>query len=178
MVARDKAELRASEKIILPGVGSFRKASHRLRTLELDKALLDAVSEERAQIFGICLGMQLFADASHEHGFTPGLELIAGNVTKFDKSEGSETLQNVGFNTVNWIKPSILNIGIPETTCFYFTHGYKLTPSSTPETAAVSYNGCEFTSIIDNERGVFGTQFHPEKSQKQGLKIIENFLLA
>lgn len=178
VVSRNRAELDGAKKIILPGVGSFRRARERLQALELDKALREAIDEKQSQLFGICLGMQLLANASYEHGFTPGLKLIAGDVTKFEKSEGSDTVQNVGFTSISWLKPTILSKGISETTCFYFTHSFKLKPESTPETVAISFNGCAFSSVIDTGDGVFGTQFHPEKSQKQGLRIIENFLLA
>lgn len=169
-------QLSKAAQIILPGVGSFQAASNRLKESGLGDAIKEQVLNQDAYIFGICLGMQLLSQASHEHGYNNGLGLISGDVTRFDTSSGANQVQNVGFNTINWIRESRLSIGLNPSTSVYFTHSYKLSPENTIETVGTSINGEAFTSVIDNGANVFGTQFHPEKSQHPGLQIIQNFI--
>lgn len=175
-VVTEAQDLRNARKIILPGVGSFHAASKRLSESGLGPAIVEEVTGKQAHIFGICLGMQLLSQASHEHGVNNGLGLISGEVTRFDMEQGAKQVQNVGFNSINWISESRLSPGLNQNTSFYFTHSYKLLPETTSETVGTSINGVPFTSVVDNGINVFGTQFHPEKSQRPGLKIIENYI--
>jgi glutamine amidotransferase len=175
-VVTEPQELKNARKIILPGVGSFHAASRRLSESGLGPAIVEAVIGKQGHILGICLGMQLLSKASYEHGYNEGLGLISGEVTRFDAENGARQVQNVGFNSINWISESKLSAGLKPNTSFYFTHSYKLLPESATETVGTTINGVPFTSVVDNGIGVFGTQFHPEKSQRPGLKVIENYV--
>jgi len=175
-LAKKPEELDHAEKIIIPGVGSFAKAISRLREAGFEEAIKGKATKGEASLFGICLGMQLLAEMSTESGTSRGMGLISGNVTRFSLREGARYVQNVGFNTIAWTKESILRADIPDSAPFYFTHSYKLEPSNTKQMGASSYNGSEFVSVIDNGANIFGTQFHPEKSQRHGLQLLRNFV--
>jgi glutamine amidotransferase len=175
ILAKTPDSLSGSKKIIIPGVGSFARAILRLRSLGLEDAILDSVKARNSSVLGICLGMQLLAEMSTENGTSTGLGLISGNVTRFSLEDGARYVQNVGFNQLEWTKNSVLSSGLPETAPFYFTHSYKLETTYKEEMAAKTYNGTPFVSVIDNGENVFGTQFHPEKSQKFGLQLLRNF---
>jgi glutamine amidotransferase len=144
--------------------------------LGFEEAIKMAAAKSENSLFGICLGMQLLAEMSTESGSSRGMALISGNVTRFSLSEGARYVQNVGFNTIAWTKDSILRAGIPDSAPFYFTHSYKLAPDNTQQMAASSHNGSAFVSVIDNGKNIFGTQFHPEKSQKHGLQLLRNYV--
>jgi glutamine amidotransferase len=175
IVISSASDLPKSGKVFIPGVGSFASAMDRFTNLGFREPILEGANSRRLSIFGICLGMQLLGESSSEHGDSIGLGLIGGRLNKFSKVS-SNLLQNVGFSPVTWIKSSLLAEGVPDTACYYFTHSYRFVPDEVPEAVGVSENGEKFVSVIDNGINVFGTQFHPEKSQTYGLNIIKNFL--
>tara|TARA_Y100000768_G_C23982295_1_gene686603 strand:+ start:1981 stop:2586 length:606 start_codon:yes stop_codon:yes gene_type:complete len=163
-----------AEKIILPGVGSFKIAMNNIIKLEIDKSVKIAVKENNIPILGICLGMQLLGVSSTEDGFTTGLNLFDGVVTKF--VDQSFKIPHVGFNNVNHPENSTLYNGIKMNSDFYFVHSFKM---QTTKKRGIGYasNGENFVASFE-EGNIFGTQFHPEKSQTNGLLLLNNFITS
>ena len=174
LVTADHDEIRAADGVIVPGVGAFPEAMRRLTA-----AGLDGVVCERAQhgvpVLGICLGMQLLFDSSTEHEGAVGLGLIAGAVTLLDAGEGR--LPHIGWNRVALERPSALTEGLGEAAAFYHVHSYVCRPSDAGDVVGRAEHGERFASIV--ERGnVAGVQFHPEKSSRDGLALLGNFVRA
>lgn len=167
-----------SEILILPGVGAFRKAMESLQNLGLDDAIKVASLERKTKILGICLGMQLFAESSSEDGYTEGLGLISGHVERFTQAEVlGNKIPHVGFDQV-WVnRESRLMSNVSNGSDFYFVHAYRLLNSNVEGIPMVCNYGSEFLAAYENGN-IFATQFHPEKSQTNGLKLLSNFLEA
>jgi glutamine amidotransferase len=162
--------------LVLPGVGSFAKASRRLESEGLSDAIKSYVMTGRP-FLGICLGMQLLTNSSTEEGLTKGLGIIDAEVDRFRPESGADAkIPHVGFNKVYKYFDSILLKGLSEDSDFYFTHSYRVKCNMEPHiVATTSY--CEtFASVIGRDN-VYGTQFHPEKSQSNGLLLLKNFAL-
>ena len=161
-----------ADKLILPGVGSFSKAMHNLKSLSLDRILKQEVIDNKKPILGICLGMQLMAECSTEDGLTSGLKFIPSRVTKFDI--GELKVPHVGFNQVDFDKKSKLYDGLELLSDFYFTHSYQMQSTQNINQATCHYGD---TFIASYElANIAGVQFHPELSQTNGLKLLENFI--
>ena len=173
-VTNDPLEISKGEYLILPGVGAFEHVMKHIKNLQIDEAIKEALSNPISRILGICLGLQLLADSSEEGEYEPGLGLIEG-VSKKISSIGEIKVPHVGFNSIVQTRDSLLLQEIPIDLNYYFVHSYALTPENTPSTVAITNYGQQITSVIEHESRIFGTQFHPEKSQKIGLKIISNF---
>lgn len=169
----DPSIILTADKILLPGVGSFKQAMDNIKNKNLNLVLDDAVLKRQIPILGICLGMQLLGKSSTEDRDTDGLKYFDGIVTKFDSNMGIK-IPHVGFNEVNKPKDSILYNNISDRSDFYFVHSYKMTTNKIEGTAFSSY-GEKFVASFE-ERNVFGTQFHPEKSQYNGLALLKNFI--
>lgn len=163
-----------ADKIILPGVGSFGLAMKNIRSLDLERILKKAVLEMNIPILGICLGMQLLGESSTEDGFTKGLGLFNGKVTKFIFADESLKIPHVGYNSVSFSYTSKLFKGIEENADFYFVHSYRMLSETDVGVGYCTY-GDNFVAFFE-KKNVFGTQFHPEKSQTNGLLLIRNFL--
>jgi glutamine amidotransferase len=165
-----------AECLILPGVGSFNKAMGRLNSSGLSHAILEAVLVRKRKILGICLGMQLMAEHGTEDGDCAGLGLISGVVERFSESDLKDNkLPHIGFNWVTFDSGSPLISGLGSGADFYFVHSYRLASGNASASAVCRY-GDDFTAAV--ERGnIYATQFHPEKSQTNGLKLLNNFLL-
>jgi len=174
-VTSNPVEICKGTSLILPGVGSFDQVIRNLREKKIDSAIYEALTKPDSKILGICLGLQLLSKSSTEGTPQNGLGLIDGDCKKLEISKGLK-IPHVGFNTVVRTRESKLLIGIPENFSFYFLHSYYLQYETTPSTVATSAYGNHFTAVIEFENRIFGTQFHPEKSQKIGLKIFSNFL--
>jgi glutamine amidotransferase len=172
-IIQSPKELLKFEKIVLPGVGSFRKASEKL----IETGFMQAIRNEAQKgkpVLGICLGMQLLADFGFEGGGAEGLKLVPGQIVSFDPKT-SELVPYVGFQSVNLsIKNSKLFHGIPDKATFYFTHSFYFNPESPDSISSVSQNGEFFCASVERNR-VYGVQFHPELSQKFGLNLLKNF---
>ena len=162
--------------IVLPGVGSFNRSINFMRELNWDQSLIE-IAKQGKPLLGICLGMQLLFSIGSEDGISQGLNIIPGEVNRFSfdtKVEGL-SIPHVGFDTVYLNLNSKLFKNLSKEMDFYFTHSYI---ANCPDRYIVgeTFHGENFVSAVENQN-VAGTQFHPEKSQKNGLKVLENFLI-
>ena len=176
IVSSDPDVIRTSNRLLLPGVGSFRKAMESLTALRLDGAIIEAVKDRGRLIIGICLGMQLLGQQSTEDGLTKGLDLISTQVTSFsDKEVGQRKIPHIGFDQVSSAPDSKLFKNIPSGSDFYFVHSYKMYTSNLQGKTAICNYGIDFLAAYEQDN-IFATQFHPEKSQTNGLHLLQNFL--
>ena len=162
-------------RVILPGVGSFRLAMERIRGAHLDAAILEVV-KRGDRLLGICLGMQLLGSASSEDGETPGLSLIPNRVDLFDTRLGMK-VPHIGFNSVIPTDRTGLFAELPESPDFYFVHSYRMAVNDITHPHATCEYGERFLAAFD-AGNVQGAQFHPEKSQSNGLQVLRNFVAA
>ena len=159
---------------ILPGVGSFADAMRNLQEGGLVKRIQKLALEDKVPFMGICLGMQLLADSSEEHGHSQGLSLIPGEVKLFRPSN-AERVPHVGWNEINISQQHPVMEGIPDKSDFYFVHSYHYLATQ-PDTVLATTPYCgSFTSVIARDN-IIGAQFHPEKSSFAGFRLIKNFL--
>ena len=172
-VVRAPAEVAACDKIVLPGVGAFDKGTSALRERGFDVALRSAV-EDGAQLFGVCLGMQLLFEGSEE-GVLPGLGLIPGRVKRFRVENEGLKVPHMGWNVVHPTRPSRLFAKTEEETRFYFVHSYYVECADSGDVTAVSRYGVEFACAVERGR-ILGVQFHPEKSHRFGMELFERFV--
>ena len=171
-------DVRAAERIVLPGQGAMRDCMRELRTSGLLESVLEAAAGK--PLFGVCVGMQMLLDRS-EAGPTEGLGLIPGEVRKFDlagrlQADGSRfKVPQMGWNPVFQTQPHPLWAGIPEGSYYYFVHSYYARPSDARHSVGEADYGARSTAAAAR-RNIFATQFHPEKSADQGLALYRNFL--
>ena len=176
IISNKPAELIKADSIILPGVGSFKKAMDVLNKKGLSDALKESVLEKKKNILGICLGMQLFASKGDEEGPSEGLGFIDGEVKKIKiSSKDSIKLPHIGFNEVNFNKNAILGKNLNVESDFYFVHSFHLIPSQENLLKSKCFYGSELLAACEY-KNIFATQFHPEKSQANGLQVLKNFL--
>ena len=176
VVSGDPATIEEAEMLLLPGVGSFRKAMAALQELHLVDAIKEAVVAKERKILGICLGMQLLAAASSEDGQTEGFGFIANPVERLRAAEdASLKVPHVGFNRVKSGDNSVLFAGIARESDFYFVHSYRVLAEGLPGVASTCNYGEEFLAAYE-DNNIFAAQFHPEKSQTSGLRLLRNFL--
>ena len=168
-------ELREAEHIVLPGVGAFPDAMENLNKNGWIEELNLAVKKKEIPLLGICLGMQLLAERGYEVRKCNGLGYIEGEIVRFMPSEMNERIPHVGWNNIEKNLEIPLLDGIPDNTNFYFVHSYYFKALREENIAAVTHYCGEFPSIVVKDN-IVGTQFHPEKSQKAGFKVIKNFL--
>ena len=178
MVSSNYEDIIKADTILLPGVGSFRLAMNRLIDKNLDEAIKEAVQIKQRKILGICLGFQMLAHSSTEDGTTSGLGFIPGHVESCGAQElKGRKLPHIGFNQVVLPNSSTLFNGFKAAEDFYFVHSYRLLPKVLPGKKATCDYGVNFLAAYEQEN-VFGAQFHPEKSQTNGLRFLANFLSA
>lgn len=168
------SDIANSTKIILPGVGNFKKAMENLHSLGLIKPLQEA-NAKKIPLLGICLGMQLLADSSDESGHTAGLGWISGAVKRFEFADKNLKIPHVGFSTTSFAKESRLFSGLGAAADFYYVHSFHFVCADKKNIAATTNYGGDVVGAVQNGH-IFGTQFHPEKSQSNGLKVLQNFL--
>jgi glutamine amidotransferase len=172
LVSRDIKDINSAAKLVLPGVGAFPECMKNLTKFGLVESILDFLKSGKP-FLGICLGLQLLFDESEEFGLNRGLEVIPGKVKAFRRDMGFK-IPHMGWNQVIFKKDVAIFDGIDNESFFYFVHSYYVEPEKLCDTAAETNYGIMFTSAI--ARGnIFALQFHPEKSQKNGLKILANF---
>ena len=178
-VVSDPEELRAAERMILPGVGAFGAAMRHLREGDTEHSPLEGAVREFAgsgrPVLGICLGMQLLLSESDEMGRHAGLAMVPGEVRRFDLAPCSGLkVPHMGWNRLQFRRTSALLAGLPEESYAYFVHSYYCVPTDPEVVTATADHGGSFCAVI--ERGsLMATQFHPEKSGQVGLRILDNF---
>ncbi len=165
--------LEKAQKIILPGVGAFGDAMKELKRLKLIEPIRQQAVEGK-KILGVCLGLQLFFEKSEENPGIKGLGLIPGKILRFRSQQIK--IPHMGWNDLKFRKEHPLLKGVPDHSYFYFVHSYYAKPDSTAAILASCQYGTETFPAIVGIKNLFATQFHPEKSQEAGLKILENFI--
>ena len=168
----DPAELRAADKVVLPGVGAFRDAIDHLRAQGFEQPIRDQIAAG-TPFLGICLGLQLLFDVSYEDGEYAGLGIVPGKVVRFESQPGLK-IPHMGWNALETASPNPLLDGVPDGAHVYFVHSYFVVPADEAVVAARTSHGRPFVSMIASGN-LYATQFHPEKSQRIGLKLLENF---
>ena len=172
ILSNNLLDIESADKIILPGVGSFAKAMKNIKQLKLNEILSKEVLEKKKPILGICLGMQLMSKSSDEDGLSEGLGFIDAKVSKFKNTY--EKVPHVGFNQVDFKENSKLYNGLNNKSDFYFTHSYQMQSNENINQGICHY---ENNFIVSYEvKNITGVQFHPELSQTNGLKLLENFI--
>ena len=171
-ILNSPSSLTTHEHLILPGVGSFTQAMRCLDDLGWTAALRARVSDG-VPLLGICLGMQLMFEAGEEHGVATGLGLLRGQVVQLTPDPPCR-VPHVGWNSLSYSRRHPVFKGVKEHIDFYFSHSFKCIPSADSTVIARCDHGGEFVAVV-GKKNIVGVQFHPEKSQDMGLKILENF---
>lgn len=178
-VTNDPAKVARADRVVLPGVGAFADCRRGLDEIPgMIDALETAVRKNGRPFFGICVGMQLMAERGREYQVTPGLGWIPGEVDRITPSDPDLKIPHMGWNTLNMLKahPLLADIPVgPDGLHAYFVHSYELKAAQRSDLVAQADYGGPLTAIVGRDNMV-GTQFHPEKSQKLGLRLIANFL--
>ena len=175
-VSSDLDKINSSDKVILPGQGSFKNCIEALKKIDgLADTLNEFAINKKKPVLGICVGLQMFADIGYEETKTDGLGWISGNVSKIDNQNGRYKLPHIGWNQIEIVKDSKIFKGIENKSHMYFVHSYKFTPEDKNIITATTEYSSNIVCSVEKEN-IYGTQFHPEKSDKLGLKMIDNFL--
>lgn len=171
---RDHSLLKQANGFILPGVGAFPDGIRNILNFGIFDVIKQRVIEDNIPILGICLGFQLLGSIGTEFEEIHGLDWISGKVIKLESQNGEFRIPHVGWNEISRKKESLLFKNIQASSLFYFTHSFHLIPTSSEDIIATCNHGQEFVAVVQRER-IFGTQFHPEKSQKDGLELLKNY---
>ena len=175
-VTSDLDKIKFSDKVVLPGQGSFKSCVDALNNIN---GLVDTLNEftigTKKPLLGICVGLQMFADVGFEETETKGLGWISGKVSKIDNQNGKYKLPHIGWNQIKIVKDSKIFKGIENNSHMYFVHSYEFVPEDKNLISATTEYSSNIVCSVEKEN-IFGTQFQPEKSDKIGLKIIDNFL--
>ena len=175
-VTADLKTIKSSDKIVLPGQGSFKSCVDALNSINgLVDVLNEFVINNKKPLIGICVGLQMFADIGYEETETKGLGWISGEVSRIDNKNGKYKLPHIGWNQINILKDSKIFKDIENKSHMYFVHSYEFIPKDKNVISATTDYSSNIVCSVEKEN-IFGTQFHPEKSDKIGLKLIENFL--
>ena len=175
-VTADLNKIKSSDKVVLPGQGSFKSCVDALNGVN---GLVDTLNEfainNKKPLLGICVGLQMFAEVGYEEIETKGLGWISGSVSKIDNQGGKFKLPHIGWNQINIVKDSQIFKGIENNSHMYFVHSYEFVPNDKNVVSATTNYSSNIVCSVEKEN-IFGTQFHPEKSDKMGLKVIKNFI--
>ena len=175
-VTLDLNKIKSSDKVVLPGQGSFKSCVNALNKIDgLSNTLNEFAISLKKPLLGICVGLQMFADIGYEETETRGLGWISGKVSKINNQNGKYKLPHIGWNQIKIIKDSKIFKDIENNSHMYFVHSYEFIPNNKNVISATTEYSSNIVCSIEKEN-IFGTQFHPEKSDKIGLKIIKNFL--
>jgi glutamine amidotransferase len=176
LVTGDPDKVAAADRIVLPGVGAFADCRRGIDRLDgMLEALTEAVVAKGRPFLGICVGMQLMADAGLEHGRHPGFGWIGGEVCAIAPADPALKVPHMGWNALTVYCPHPVLAGIPDGTDVYFVHSFHLAAKDAGEVLATVDHGGPITAVV-GRGNMIGTQFHPEKSQAAGLRLIGNFL--
>ena len=170
IVTGDETELRAAEKLVLPGVGAFAACMKALSERGFDRLVRDK-ARAGTPLLGVCVGMQLLFDESKEFGSTPGLSLLPGSVRRF---ENDLVVPQVGWNRIHQKQPHALFEGVADGSFCYFVHSFYCEPANESVVVGETEYGARYASVVA-EKNICGVQFHPEKSQDVGLRMLRNF---
>ena len=169
-------KIKSSDKIVLPGQGSFKSCVDSLNKIN---GLVDTLKEfaitNKKPLLGICVGLQMFAEIGYEEAETKGLGWISGKVSKINNQSGKFKLPHIGWNQINIVKDSKIFKNIENNSHMYFVHSYEFIPKDKKVISATIDYSSKIVCAVERDN-LFGTQFHPEKSDKIGLKVIDNFL--
>jgi glutamine amidotransferase len=175
-VTLDLDKIKSSDKVVLPGQGSFKSCVDALNSID---GLVDCLNEfaiiNKKPLLGICVGLQMLADVGYEETETKGLGWISGSVSKIDNHNSKYKLPHIGWNQINILKDSKIFKDIENNSHMYFVHSYEFVPKDKNVISATTDYSSKIVCSVEKEN-IFGTQFHPEKSDKVGLKIIDNFI--
>ena len=175
-VTSDLKKIKSSDKVVLPGQGSFKSCVDALNGIDgLFHTLNEFAINSKKPLLGICVGLQMFADIGYEETETKGFGWISGKVTKIDNQNGKYKLPHIGWNQIKIVKESKLFKNIQNNSHMYFVHSYEFVPDDKNVISATTNYSSNIVCSVEKEN-IFGTQFHPEKSDTTGLKIIDNFL--
>ena len=175
-VTADLNQINSSDKVVLPGQGSFKSCIDSLNKIDgLSSTLNEFAILLKKPLLGICVGLQMFADIGYEETETKGLGWISGKVSKIDNQNGKYKPPHIGWNQIKIINDSKIFKDIENNSHMYFVHSYEFIPNDKDVISATTEYSSNIACSIEKEN-IFGTQFHPEKSDKMGLKIIKNFL--
>ena len=175
-VTSDLNKIKSSDKVVLPGQGSFKSCVDALNSINgLADTLNEVAISNKKPLLGICVGLQMFADVGYEEIETKGLGWISGKVVKINNQNGKFKLPHIGWNQLNIHKNSKILKDIENNSHMYFVHSYEFIPQDKSIISATTDYSSNIVCSIEKEN-IFGTQFHPEKSDKIGLKIIDNFI--
>jgi glutamine amidotransferase len=175
-VTSDLNKIKSTDKVVLPGQGSFKSCVEALNSINgLVDTLNEFVISNKKPLLGICVGLQMFADIGYEETETKGLGWVPGKVSKIDNQDGKYKLPHIGWNQINLIKDSKIFKDIKNNSHMYFVHSYEFIPEDKSVISATTDYSSNIVCSVEKEN-IFGTQFHPEKSDKMGLKIINNFI--
>ncbi len=170
LVSGDEAVLRAAERLVLPGVGAFGACMKALKERGLERVVREKANEG-TPLLGVCVGMQMLFEESDEFGSTPGLGLLKGSVRRF----GNElVVPQVGWNRIHQKREHVLFDGVAEGAFCYFVHSFYCQPSDEEVVAGETEYGRRYASVVA-QGNICGVQFHPEKSQDVGLRMLRNF---
>ncbi len=176
-VSSDLKIISSSDKIVLPGQGSFKSCVDSLNKIEgINETLNQFVFDQKKLLLGICVGMQMFADVGYEENETKGLGWISGKVSKIDNQNQKFKLPHIGWNEITITKDSSIFKNIDNKSHMYFVHSYEFIPEDKSVISSTTDYSTNIVCSVEKDN-IFGTQFHPEKSDKLGLKLIENFIL-
>ena len=175
-VTSDLNKIKSSDKVVLPGQGSFKSCVDSLNSI---KGLVDCLNQfainDKKPLLGICVGLQMFAEVGYEESETKGLGWISGKVSKINNQNGKYKLPHIGWNQINILKDSKIFKNIENNSHMYFVHSYEFIPEDKKVISSTTDYSSKIVCSVEKDN-IFGTQFHPEKSDKIGLQIINNFI--
>jgi glutamine amidotransferase len=175
-VTSDLDKIKSSDKVVLPGQGSFKSCVDALNNINgLVDTLNDFAITNKKPLLGICVGLQMFADVGYEEIETKGLSWISGSVSKINNQNGKYKLPHIGWNQIEIVKDSKIFKDIDNKSHMYFVHSYEFIPEDKNVISATTEYSSNIVCSVEKEN-IYGTQFHPEKSDKLGLQIINNFI--
>ena len=170
-------DIAAARRLVLPGVGAFGACINEVRRRDLEAPMREALARG-ARFLGVCVGMQMLFEASEERGIHQGLGILPGRIIRFRHAYGEGSpikVPHMGWNALNARRPSPLLRGVKPAAYCYFVHSYHAAPATNDCVVATCSYGLEFPAIVAS-KNVFGLQFHPEKSQHNGLRMLRNFV--